>query len=65
MNNNNLEKKIALCPGEGGIERTFERVDEGISLLGLYQCTYCKKVYDESFLTKDYVDLIKKKIKKK
>lgn len=57
---------VAFCFLVCKEEKTFVRIDEGIALLGTYQCPNCKTIYDESQLHDgDYIDLIKERMSKR
>ena len=63
-----MPKEItAYCPRER-TERRFRRVDEGVALIGRYQCLGCDDIYFEPSLyreeKKDLVDLIREKLGK-
>jgi len=58
---------IRYCPSENNGERRFVRFDNGIPIIGRYQCTSCGDVYLEVNLqrgeeNKDLVDLIREKL---
>ena len=57
------------CPNEGNAERIFKRVDNGIPLVGKYECLSCGEVYSEVNLNHDggdgdLVELIVRKLAK-
>jgi len=58
---------VAYCPSEENAQRKFRRADNGIPIIGKYECTSCGDIYLETNLqrgeeNKDLADLIREKL---
>lgn len=42
-----IDELIGRCPDENGTKRTFTRIDNGIAIIGKYQCNGCGEIYRE------------------